>query len=141
MKTFHRLATLVASSLALASPMASAQITVWHANLTWAGQGMCSAEFVFDSGLEPVSLLKVHFDLRNAAGKTVARDELEVEAFGQSNADRYAQAFVESDAICDDGLKLVVTQADAMIDGKRVDLLKSGGLKAKEFRPLTIQIP
>ena len=120
---------------------AHAGVDFWHSNLVFAGQGACSAEFTFDSGLEDISKLDLSFNLQNKAGKTVAKDEIHLDSFGQSSATRYAQAFVESEQICDSALELVVTGATAVIDGKRVDLLKTKLLAARKFAPILIKVP
>ena len=58
---------------------AHAGIEFWHSNLVFAGQGACSAEFTFDSGLEAISKLDLSFNLKNKAGKTVAEDEIHLD--------------------------------------------------------------
>lgn len=132
---------LAALTLVTVTQEAHAGIEFWHSNIIFAGQGMCSAEFTFDSGRENISRLDLAFNLQSKAGKTVAKDEIHLESFGQSSATRYAQAFVESEQICDSSIKLVVTQATAVIDGKRVDLLITKQLAAREFAPIVIKVP
>ncbi|MFA5702243.1 MAG: hypothetical protein WC982_01880 [Advenella sp.] len=47
-KTFqHSAATCLALSIIL--PTQASAIELSHTNTTWAGQGMCTAEFTFDS--------------------------------------------------------------------------------------------
>lgn len=132
---------LAALTLVTITKEAHAGIEFWHSNIIFAGQGACSAEFTFDSGRENISRLDLAFNLQSKAGKTVAKDEIHLESFGQSSATRYAQAFVESEQICDSSIKLVVTQATAVIDGKRVDLLITKQLAAREFAPIVIKVP
>ena len=138
MKKAHLLFALMLSMIAQDS---YAGVDFWNSNLVWAGQGACSAEFTFDSGLEDISKLDLSFNLQNKAGKTVAKDEISLGSFGQSSATRYAQAFVESDKICDSSLRLVVTRATAVIGGKRVDLLKHKQISARKFVPISIKVP
>ena len=133
--------TISLAVLLLGTSNARAGIDFWNSNMSWAGQGQCSAEFTFDSGFEDIQNLEVHFNLVDRAGKPVATDSIALDAFGQSSADRYQQAFVESEAICDDTLRVVVTKATATIDGKQVDLIKTRGISARDFKPLVISVP
>ena len=144
LETTMRFAFMKACSLAallLSTSSASAGIDFWNSNLTWAGQGQCSAEFTFDSGFEDIQSLEIHFNLVDKTGKVIATDSMALDAFGQSSADRYQQTFVESEEICDDTLRLVVTRAIAKIDGKLVDLVKTRGISARDFKPITIRVP
>ena len=68
-------------------------IEFWHSSTVWANQGQCSAVFSFDSGMEEVTQLKVWVSALNKTGKKVASGGLEIPQFGQSEADRYADAF------------------------------------------------
>ena len=129
------------AALFLSSTNASAGIDFWNSNLTWAGQGQCSAELTFDSGFESIQKLEINFNLVDKAGKVIASDSVSLGAFGQSSADRYRQTFVESEEICDNTLRLVVTSAVAMIDGKSVDLIETKRISAREFKPLVIRVP
>ncbi len=115
-------------------------IDFWHSNTVWAGQGQCSAVFSFDSGMEEVKNLQVAVTVLNKANKRVASGVLEIPRFGQSAADRYAEAFLESDELCSDDLVIVVNKATAAIYGKRSDLLKSKALVIRDFKPFKIRI-
>ena len=115
-------------------------IDVWHSSTIWAGQGQCSAVFSFDSGMEEINNLQVNISAVNKAGKKVASGMLQIARFGQSSADRYADAFLEGEEICADGLTIVVNKATAVIDGKRVDLLKTKVLSARDFKPFRIRV-
>lgn len=137
----NRTLALAALMFSTIAQEAHAGIDFWNSNLVFAGQGACSAEFTFDSGFEDISSLDLSFNLLNKAGKIVAKENIHLEAFGKSGATRYAQAFVESEQICDSSLKLVVTRATAVIEGKRVDLLKTKQLAARKFAPIVIKVP
>ncbi|MEI6514311.1 MAG: IrmA family protein [bacterium] len=115
-------------------------IEFWHSNTTWAGQGQCSAAFSFDAGEEDVKSLQVAVTAVAKGGKKVVSGVLEIKEFGQSDATRYANAFLEGEALCDSGLIIVVNKATAVIDGKRVDLLKTKSLSARDFKPFRISI-
>lgn len=127
-------------ALAAFSPPSHAGVEFWNSNLVWGGQGICSAEFTFDSGAEAVTNLELAFDLRDPSGEVVASDRMRVEAFGQSGASRYGQAIAESRHLCDDSLKLVVTRAVAVMQGEPVDLLEAGQIAARAFVPIAISI-
>lgn len=116
-------------------------IEFWHSNTTWAGQGMCAATFTFDSSMEQVveDLIIVLSTVDSAGNKTVL-GELEVPDFGGSSAARYELALLENEEVCEDDLSLVVTAATVVVNGKPVDLLKNGGLSARDFRPFRIVV-
>ena len=115
-------------------------VDFWHSSTVWAGQGQCSAVFSFDSGMEEIKNLQVTVAAINKAGKKVASGVLEIPQFGQSSADRYADAFLEGEEICADDLTIVVNKATAIVDGKRTDLLKSKVLSARNFNPFRIRV-
>ena len=63
---------------------------------------------------------------------------LEVDQFGGGGAGRYATAFLESEQICADGLTIVITKASAVINDKKIDLLKSKLISIRKFQPYRI---
>ena len=65
---------------------------------------------------------------------------LEVQNFGQSSADRYADAFFEGEEICADDLTIVVNKATAVVNGQRTDLLKTKAISARDFKPFKIRV-
>lgn len=115
-------------------------VDFWHSSTVWAGQGQCSAVFSFDSGMKEIKNLQVTVAAVNKGGKKVASGVLEIQQFGQSSADRYADAFLEGEEICVDDLTIVVNKATAIVDGKRTDLLKSKALSARDFKPFRIRV-
>ena len=115
-------------------------VDFWHSSTVWAGQGQCSAVFSFDSGMEEIKNLQVTVAAVNKAGKKVASGVLEIPQFGQSSADRYADAFLEGEEICADDLTIVVNKTTTKVDGKRTDLLKSKALSARDFKPFRIRV-
>ena len=115
-------------------------VDFWHSSTVWAGQGQCSAVFSFDNGMEEIKNLQVSVTATNKAGKKVSSGVLEIRQFGQSNADRYADAFLEGEEICADDLTIVVNKATAIVNGKRTDLLKSKALTARNFKPFKIRV-
>jgi hypothetical protein len=82
--------------------------------------------------------LQVSFSAFNPSGERVATGTLEIANFGNGSADRYADAFAESEHFCDDDLTIVVDQATAIIEGKQVDLLAQKVLVPEEFKPFKI---
>ena len=120
--------------------MKAQAVDFWHSSTVWAGRGQCSANFTFDSELQEIKNLQVTVSAVNKAGKKVASDVLEVQQFGQSSADRYADAFFEGEEICAEDLVIVVNKATAIVDGKRTDLLKSKAITVRDFKPFKIRI-
>jgi hypothetical protein len=53
---------------------------------------------------------------------------MSLDVLGSSAVKRDQRGFVESEAVRDSDLHLVVTRARATVEGKRVDLIKSYGL-------------
>lgn len=113
-------------------------VDFWHSSTVWISGGQCSAVFTFDSGMEEVRNLQVSVDAFSKSRRKVASGVLEVSEFGESSATRYADAFLEGEAVCDDGLTIVVNKATALIDGRRVDLLKSKTITARDFKPFKV---
>lgn len=121
--------------------MTAYAIDFWHSDTVWANQGMCAANFTFDSGMEPVEQLQVSIvALEKNTNKVKGQGVIDIDEFGTSGADRYAVGYWESELACDDNLYLVVTEASAYIDGVKQDLLEAGLLKAREFKPYQIVI-
>lgn len=115
-------------------------IEFWHSSTVWANQGMCSAQFTFDSGLEETNNLQITVTAINKAGKKAASGVLEIQQFGDSSVARYADAYLEDAAFCEDNLTIIVNKASAVIGGKRVDLLKAKSLAIRDFKPFKIRI-
>ena len=90
--------------------------------------------------MEEIKNLQVTISAVNKAGKKVASGLLEIPQFGQSSADRYADAFLEGEEICADDLIIVVNKATAVVDGKRTDLLKTKAISARDFKPFKIRV-
>ncbi|BCU06760.1 hypothetical protein Atep_14370 [Allochromatium tepidum] len=126
--------------LAAASSAADVEtIRFWNTNKLFANQGQCSAVFFFDSGLQAIENLQVSFSALNASGESIATGTLEIATFGNGSADRYADAFAESEHFCDDDLTIVVDQATAIIEGRKVDLLAQKVLVPEDFKPFKIR--
>lgn len=136
MKRFTSGLLMVASCLA--APAYA--VDFWHSSTVWAGQGQCSAVFSFDSETEEITDLQVTVAVVNKAGEKVSSGVLEIQQFGQSSADRYADAFLEGEEICADDLTIVVNKATAIVDGKHIDLLKSEALSSRDFKPFKIRV-
>lgn len=128
-------------ALILISKNAHADIEFWNSDLTWAGQGKCSATFTFDSGYEDIQKLNISFNLVDKAGNIIAKDTIALDAFGQSSAERYKKIHVENEEICDNTMQIIITKATAIIDGTNVDLIKSKRISARNFKPLEIRLP
>ena len=114
-------------------------IDIWHSNCVFANMGMFSAEFTFDGfGIDEINNLKVSVNAIDQSGKIVTSGVLEMDQFGGPGAGRYASAFLESEDICSDGLTIVITKASAVINDKKIDLLKSKLISIRKFQPYKI---
>ena len=114
-------------------------IDIWHSNCVFANMGMFSAEFTFDGlGIDEINNLKVSVNAIDKSGKVITSGVLEVDQFGGPGAGRYASAFLESQDICSDGLTIVITKASAVINDKKIDLLKSKLISIRKFQPYKI---
>lgn len=140
---FRKSVKLVAGAMLLGGVMAgqAQAVQMWHSDTVFANQGMCAANFTFDSQMEPVQQLKVHIQvLSKKNNKLVAEDVIEVDDFGSSSADRYATGYWHDEIACDQNLRVVVTGATAVMNGERVDLLANDLLDVQNFVPYEISI-
>lgn len=115
-------------------------VEFWHSNTVWANQGMCSANITFDAGEEPVRNVVVDVKVYDSKGVFLQDDQITLDEAGDSDATRYGIGYLVSDVYCDDGLKIVVTKASAVINGKKTDLVKTKKLTVRDFKPFTIQV-
>lgn len=113
-------------------------ITLQHTQTVYVNMGICSANLSVDGGFNDVRNLVMQVALLNPAGKVIERHTLRLEEIPPSNADRHQTVFLESEAVCKDGLSLRIDKATAQIGGKPMDLLKSGVLQVSDFRPMPI---
>lgn len=130
---------LAASLAAFVLPGLTQAVEFWHSSTIWAGQGACSAVFSFDSGLHDITDLRVAVKAVSPEGETVMHGELAIDQFGQSSAERYADAFLEGEAVCADNLTIQIEEATARLDGRLIDLLATQSLTPRDFRPLPIR--
>ena len=130
---------LAVSLITLGLPNLTQAVEFWHSSTIWAGQGQCSAVFSFDSGLHDITDLRVAVKALSPEGKTVLEGELAIDQFGQSSADRYADAFLEGEAVCAENLTIQIEEASARLDGRMIDLLATHTLTPRDFRPLPIR--
>lgn len=140
---FRTSVTLAAGAMLLGLGMAgpAQAIQMWHSDTVFANQGMCAANFTFDSQMESVRELKVHIQvLSKKNNKLVAEDVIEVDDFGDSSAERYATGYWHNEIACDQDLRVVVTGATAVMGGERVDLLAKKLLDVQNFVPYEISI-
>lgn len=140
-KTLQHIGAAACLSLGAILPLQASAIELSHTSTTWAGQGMCSAEFTFDSGGagDTIKNLRVGLSAIDPAGNNIDTTVLEVYEFGSSNTERYATAFWESDLACDNNLTLVITSANAVINDERHDLLKNNELTISDFKPFSMR--
>ena len=129
----------VVSLTCLLLPNLAQAVEFWHSSTIWAGQGQCSAVFSFDSGLHEVTDLRVAVKAVSPEGETVMEGELAIDQFGQSSAERYADAFLEGEAVCSEDLTIQIEEATARLDGRHIDLIATQSLTPRDFRPLPIR--
>jgi hypothetical protein len=140
---FRKSVKLAAGTMLLGGVVAgqAQAVQMWHSDTVFANQGMCAANFTFDSQMEPVQQLRVHIQvLSKKNNKLVAEDVIEVDDFGSSSADRYATGYWYNEIACDQNLRVVVTGATAVMNGERVDLLAKDLLEVENFVPYEISI-
>lgn len=119
-------------------------LDIWHSNTVWAGQGMCAASFTLDSGgvfgdhIQNLRIALAAVDTKT--NSPIEQIVLEVDEFGRDNASRYETVYWESELACEDKLRLVITEADAIVEGQARDLLADGYLNIREFVPYRIDI-
>lgn len=119
-------------------------LDIWHSNTVWAGQGMCAAVFTLDSGgafgdrLQDLRIALSAVDIQT--NNPVTQLFLEVDELGDGSANRYETVYWESELACEDNLRLVITEADAIVAGQARDLLADGYLNIREFVPYRIDI-
>lgn len=140
-RTLRVAAAIAALSTVLSAPALAAPPTVeiWHSELVFAGQGHCSAHFTVDAGYQdtPLAGLTVHFRGVDAQGKAVVEDVLTFEGeLGESTSTRYASAMHESEAACESDLRIEITQALAIADGRPVQVQ----MVPRDFRPYRISV-
>lgn len=115
-------------------------LEIWHSSTVWANQGMCSATFTLDSGMESVGHLKIGIALIDPQGKVVTNDELEVESFGDSEATRYQTTYGEGESYCDSDLRVQLVSLSVEQNGATRSLPLSL-LTPREFVPFKITKP
>lgn len=124
----------------LLSMAPASALEIWHSNTVWANQGMCSATFTLDSGMEEVGPLEIGVELVNAQGVVVATDTLNVDAFGDSEATRYQTTFLEGEAVCEDDLTARFTSL-TLVSAPQKKTLPLSELQIRDFKPFTLSNP
>jgi hypothetical protein len=115
-------------------------IEIWHSNTVFANQGQCAATLTLDSGGDEYRQVRLQAALLDKSGRRIASHTLDLPVIGQSSADRFANVLLEGEAVCGDGQQLQITAASAIVNGKRIDLLRSGQLTPRDFRPMRIRM-
>lgn len=136
--------TLIAPALlaCLVTAAPASALEIWHSNTVWANQGMCSATFMLDSGMEetgPLEIgpLEIGVELVNAKGVVIASDTLNVDAFGDAEATRYQTTFLEGEAVCEDDLTVRFTSL-ARVSGQQKQPLPLSDLQIRDFKPFRL---
>ena len=135
--------TVIAVCFALALPGESKALDLWHSGNGWV-QGMCSYEFTLDGQREQFDSMSGISSLIFGVHGYEADDpdnpftyELEVGAFADSDATRYAKTYWEGQCGIN---QFVIYKALAVIDGKPHDLLQEDALQVRES-PLKEAVP
>lgn len=129
------IAPVLLACLVTAAPASALEI--WHSNTVWANQGMCSATFMLDSGMEETGPLEIGVELVNAKGVVIASDTLNVDAFGDAEATRYQTTFLEGEAVCEDDLTVRFTSL-ARVSGQQKQPLPLSDLQIRDFKPFRL---
>ena len=132
----RRLAVIIiAACFTVARPSIGNALDIYHSGNGWV-QGMCSYEFTLDGQREQFDSLSGISSLILGVHGYEADDpdnpftyELEVGAFADSDATRYAKAYWEGECGIN---QFVIYKALAVIDGKPRDLLQENALHVVE---------
>ncbi|SIR61278.1 hypothetical protein SAMN05421778_11336 [Sphaerotilus natans] len=115
-------------------------IEVWHSNTVFGGQGQCVATLTLDSGLDEFRQVRLQATVLDKAGRRLMAQTLDLPSIGSSSAERFAEVMIDGEALCDEQLQLQITSATAVANGKRIDLLRTGQLTPRVFKPMPIRI-
>lgn len=115
-------------------------IEVWHSNTVFGGQGQCTATLTLDSGLDEFRQVRLQATVLDKAGRRLMAQTLDLPSIGASSAERFAEVTIDGEALCDEQLQLQITSATAVANGKRIDLLRTGQLTPRVFKPMPIRI-
>ena len=115
-------------------------IDVWHSNTVFANQGQCAATLTLDSGGEEFRQVRLQAAVLDKTGRRLMAETLDVPSIGTSSAERFAEVLLEGEALCSESLQLQITSATAVVNGKRIDLLRTGQLTPRTFRPMPIRV-
>ncbi|WP_269902076.1 IrmA family protein [Paenalcaligenes faecalis] len=119
-------------------------LDIWHSNTVGLSRGICAASFTLDSGgawgdhIQNLRIALAAVDTKT--NSPVAQVVLEVDDFGRDNASRYKTVYWENELVCEENVRLVITEADAIVAGQARDLLADGYLNIREFVPYRIDI-
>jgi hypothetical protein len=138
--TLRHLLPALALSLGGLLTLPAHAIEVWHSNTVFANQGQCAATLTLDSGGEEFRQVRLQAAVLDKAGRRLTAKTLDVPSIGASSAERFAEALLEGEALCDESLQLQITSATAVVNGKRIDLLRTGQLTPRAFRPMPIRV-
>ncbi|MCC5987215.1 MAG: hypothetical protein JJT95_05985 [Pararhodobacter sp.] len=118
------------------------KVQIRHSASVYAGFGQCSAKiavYSHDGDMEALDLAVSVFDSQE---QLITTDTLTLHArdLWRCKPGTCGALFFEHEAACNDGLKIRVDRAEAVIDGQEVDLIESGILAVRDFNPFKIQI-
>lgn len=138
--TLQHLLPALALSLGGLLTLPAHAIDIWNSNTVFANQGQCTATLTLDSGLDEYRQLRMQVAVLDKAGRRVAVQTLDIPTIGQSMAERYAEGYISGEELCGEALQLQITSATAVVNGKRIDLLRTGQLTPRAFRPMLIRV-
>jgi hypothetical protein len=127
----------------LCSNSQAAGIEIRHVNTVFANMGQCTAEFFLDAGPpgeEELTDVQITLDLRTG-GKKGTSLSLEIPSVGGSTANRYQTASDTGEGLCNDEptTVFILRSATAVVNGKRIDLLKTKSVFIGHFKPTPIK--
>ena len=133
-----RLMTVLCCLATLSQPALA--LSIRNTSLEFANHGMCSAAFDIDSDSEEMSDVKIYYEVLNGAAETIDNGMFLIDHFGYSTASRFERVYLEKEALCDETLTLKITKATAVINGKKIDLIKFADFREEKFKPMKIII-
>ncbi|MDZ7279157.1 IrmA family protein [Pantoea eucrina] len=131
---------LAVSSLSAVAAGEQRYISIRNTDSVWVPGGICALQFRLDNGGsgQGFNNLALTLRIKNKQGETLEEGVMEVEPFGDSDATRTQQAYL--DAPChDDATSVEVINASETSDGKEINLPLSI-FDAQYYQPLTVSI-
>ncbi|TDT52371.1 hypothetical protein DFO53_3536 [Enterobacter sp. AG5470] len=139
-------AVVMAFTLVLAGQIAASQaenqryISIRNTDSVWVPGNICALQFRLDNGGngEAFNHLAITLRLKDKTGKTVSEGVMQVEPFGDSDATRSQNAFLESECQ-EDASQIEIVQATEEVNGQPMALPLTM-FDPQFYQPLAIKV-